>query len=218
MIIAIDGPAAAGKGTLAKRLAGHFGFAHLDTGALYRAVALTLLRADKPAEDETAAVNAAETLDVTLLSDPDLRTDPVAGAASKVAAQPPVRDALLRFQQSFAAAPPDQARGAVLDGRDVGTVVCPEADVKLFVTASDEERARRRVLELQSRGLEAIYGTVLQELRARDARDRARSVAPLKPAEDAVILDTSALDADTAFERALIIVERIRENKARHAR
>jgi len=214
MIIAIDGPAAAGKGTLAKRLAAHFGFAHLDTGAIYRAVGLALLRAGKDPADEAAATQAAQNLDPSTLSDPALRTDEAAGAASKVAAMPPVRAALLRFQQRFAHSPPGGAPGAVLDGRDVGTVVCPDADVKLFVTASDEERARRRVLELQARGLEAIHGTVLQELRDRDARDRARSVAPLKPADDAVTVDTTDLDADAAFERALAIIDAARQRRA----
>jgi cytidylate kinase len=206
MIIAIDGPAAAGKGTLARRIAERLDLAYLDSGTLYRAVGWAVLQAGgDPADPETASA-AAESLDPATIGDPALRTDEAAGAASKVAAIPGVRAALLDFQRRFAAEPPDGRTGAVLDGRDIGTVVCPDADVKLFVTASVEERARRRVKELLERGERAIYGAVLQEMQDRDARDRDREVAPLKPAEDAIEIDTTDLDADAAFETALRIV------------
>jgi cytidylate kinase len=203
MIIAIDGPAGSGKGTLAKRLAAHFGFAHLDTGLIYRAVGFAMLRAGLDPEDAPAAERAAKALDPATFADPALRGDAAAGAASKVSAIPSVRAALLDFQRQFANSPPDGARGAVLDGRDVGTVVCPGAEVKFFLTASPEVRADRRVKELRERGLEAIYARVLRDLNERDARDRARAVAPLAPAGDALVLDTSTLDADAVFDLAL---------------
>jgi cytidylate kinase len=206
MIIAIDGPAAAGKGTLARRLAAELDLAYLDSGALYRAVGWAVLRAGGDPADPDAAIAAAEALDPTQTADPALRTDAVADAASKVAAIPGVRRALLDFQRRFAAAPPDGKAGAVLDGRDIGTVVCPDADVKLFVTAAVEERARRRVKELLERGEKAIYGAVLQEMQDRDARDRDRDVAPLRPAEDAIVIDTTDLDADAALAAALRII------------
>lgn len=207
MIITIDGPAAAGKGTLARRLALALSLAYLDTGALYRAVGLMVLRGGGDPGDEASAVEAAENLDRSILDHPDLRGDAAAGAASKVAAIPAVRQVLLAFQRSFAASPPPGKKGAVLDGRDIGTVVCPDADVKLFITASAEARAERRLKELQARGIEAIYATVLQDMKERDARDQARAVAPLVPAEDAHILDTTDLDVDEAFEQALAIVD-----------
>jgi len=207
MIIAVDGPAAAGKGTLARRLALALNLAYLDTGALYRAVGLSVLRAGGDPADEAAAVEAAENLDRSILDDPELRGDAAAGAASKVAAIPAVRQVLLAFQRDLAANPPAGKQGAILDGRDIGTVVCPEADVKIFVTASAEARAERRLKELQGRGIEAIYANVLQDMKERDARDQARAVAPLVPAEDAHILDTTDLDADEAFEQALAIVD-----------
>jgi cytidylate kinase len=206
MIIAIDGPAAAGKGTLARRLAAELDLAYLDSGALYRAVGWAVLRAGGDPADPDAAIAAAEALDPTQTADLALRTDAVADAASKVAAIPGVRRALLDFQRRFAAAPPDGKAGAVLDGRDIGTVVCPDADVKLFVTAAVEERARRRVKELLERGEKAIYGAVLQEMQDRDARDRDRDVAPLRPAEDAIEIDTTDLDADAALAAALRII------------
>ena len=187
-VIAIDGPAASGKGTLAKRLAAHLGFAHLDTGALYRAVGLKVLRDGGDPGDPTTATAAAQALAPDELDDPALRADEVAQAASKVAAIDGVRAALLDFQRRFATHPPGGCAGAVLDGRDVGTVVCPDADAKLYVVASDEVRAARRVKELQGRGLGAIHAAVLRDMQARDARDRDRSIAPLKPAEDAVTL------------------------------
>ena len=206
MIIAIDGPAAAGKGTLARRLAKHLGYDFLDTGSLYRGVGLQVLKRGGDPADTTAAKAAAEHLDLSLLADPDLRGEDAAKAASLVAAQPAVRAALLDFQRQFAHRPPG-GRGAVLDGRDVGTVVCPDAGVKLFVTASLEARALRRLAELQASGRAAIWEAVLQDMRDRDARDSRRDVAPLKPAEDAVVIDTTSLSPDQVFEAAKAIVE-----------
>ncbi len=203
MIIAIDGPAGAGKGTLARRLAAHFRFAYLDTGLLYRAVGQAVLAAGASPDDPQAATRAAETLDPATFDNPALRSEDAAQAASKVSAIPSVRAALLAFQRGFATTPPGGAKGAVLDGRDVGTVVCPNANVKLFLTATPEVRAERRVKELRERGLEAIHARVLQDMSERDARDRARAVAPLIPADDALVLETSTLDADAVFERAL---------------
>ena len=201
-VIAIDGPGAAGKGTLARRLAAAFDLAHLDTGLTYRAVAARLLAAGADPDDQARAVAAAETLSYEELARPDLRSEPVSQASSQVAALPAVRTALLAFQRRFAADPPGAKRGAVLDGRDIGTVVCPDAQVKLFVTASLEARAARRHKELLERGEKSIYPRVLDELRARDQRDSERSTAPLRPADDALVLDTSALDAEQTFEAA----------------
>lgn len=201
MIIAIDGPAAAGKGTLARRLAEHYGLAYLDTGALYRAVGRELLRAGRDPHDEAAAVAAARTLDPAALSSPDLRDEKVGEAASIVAAMPAVREALIEFQRRFATHPPG-GRGAVLDGRDIGTVVCPDADIKFFVTASDEERARRRAEELRRRGRSADEAAVLADLKRRDARDSGRATAPLRPASDAILLDTTGMTIDAVFESA----------------
>lgn len=202
MIIAIDGPAASGKGTLGKRLSEHFGFAHLDTGLLYRAVARVMLDRDMDLTDRDAAQQVAESLDVTHLDDPRLRGAEMGEAASMISGYQPVRDALLAFQRQFA----DQPPGAVLDGRDIGTVVCPHADVKLFITAAPEERARRRHLELQKRGEQTEYDRILEDIRRRDERDMNRSTAPLKPAADAITLDTTQLDADAAFQAALDLV------------
>ncbi len=198
MIVAIDGPAAAGKGTLAKRIAEALGFHHLDTGLLYRAVGA---RSEK--EGITPA-RAAETLKPEDLKRSDLRGEAAGQAASKVAAIPEVRAALLDFQRRFAR----QAPGAVLDGRDIGTVICPDAEVKLFVTASVEKRAERRVKELLAKGESVIAERVLQDLKDRDARDSARDVAPMATATDAILLDTSDLDADAAFEAALALIRR----------
>lgn len=206
MIIAIDGPAAAGKGTLARRLAEHLQFAYLDTGLIYRAVGKKVMDAGADPEDAAAAEAVARQLRAEDLGADGLRTDEVAQAASKVSAVPGVRAALLEFQRGFAAAPPDGKSGAVLDGRDIGTVVCPDAPVKLFVTASSEVRAERRYKELQDRGLEAIYARVLEDMKERDARDSSRAASPLEPAKDAHLLDTSALDADQVFAQALEII------------
>ncbi len=196
MIVAIDGPAAAGKGTLARRIAEALGLHHLDTGLLYRAVGvLSEQRGQTPLE-------VAESLTAEDLKRPDLRGEAAGQAASKVGSIPEVRAALLDFQRRFAR----QAPGAVLDGRDIGTVICPDAEVKLFVTASVEKRAERRVKELLSKGESVIAERVLQDLKDRDARDSARDVAPMATAADAILLDTSDLDADAAFDAALSIV------------
>ena len=212
-IVAIDGPAASGKGTLARRLAERFGFAHLDTGALYRATARLVLDAAGDPADPATAEAAAHRVDPRLLADPRLRGDEVAVAASVVAAIPEVRHALLALQRNFAAQPPAPAHGAVLDGRDIGTVICPVADVKLFVTASTEARACRRVKELRAQGAAAIYESVLQDLNQRDARDSERQAAPLAVAPDAEVIDTTTLDADIVFERASELVARTLKEK-----
>ena len=203
MIIAVDGPVAAGKGTLARRLAEHYGLAYLDTGALYRAVGLALLDGGQSPDDLEAAVAAARTLDAESLQDPRLREERVGEAASRVAALRPVREELLVFQRAFARRPP----GAVLDGRDIGTVVCPDADVKLFVTAPPEARARRRHAELLARGEHMSFAEVLADLERRDERDRDRAVSPLRPAADASLLETTNLDIEAAFRGARAIVE-----------
>jgi cytidylate kinase len=203
MIIAIDGPAASGKGTLAKRLAAHYGLPHLDTGLLYRGVARALLDRGIPLTDADAAADAASSLNVALLEDPRLRGAEMGDAASVVSAFQPVRSALLAFQRDFAV----QGTGAVLDGRDIGTVVCPQAAAKLFVTASPEERARRRHLELVSRGEELAFDLVLEDIRRRDERDSTRSAAPLKAAPDAALLDTTHLDQEASFQAAVELVE-----------
>ncbi len=207
MIVAVDGPAASGKGTLARRIAAHFSLAYLDTGKIYRAVGLRVLRDHGDPENLAAALAAARKLDPAELDDPALGGDDAASAASRVAAIGAVRDALLAFQQDFAASPPGDARGAVLDGRDIGTVVCPNADVKLFVLADIAVRAGRRHKELLDRGKPSIYARVLQELTDRDARDRNRSAAPLIAARDAIALDTSAMTPDEAFNAALDIIQ-----------
>lgn len=207
-VVAVDGPAASGKGTLARKLAAAFGFDHLDTGAIYRAVGLSVIRAGGDPSDKAAAIRAARALKpgADVLSDPALRTDEIGVAASKVAVVPEVRAALLDFQRDFAANPPGGS-GAVLDGRDVGTVVCPDAPVKLYIDASVEVRAERRLSELRGRGIPAIWTDVLEDMRARDERDSRRAAAPLRPAEDALVVDTSGLSADQVFDLA---VERVR--------
>ena len=208
MIIAIDGPAAAGKGTLGRRLAQHLNLAFLDTGGLYRAVALKVLDRGADPADPAAAEAAAKAIQPSDLETPRLREDRVSQAASVVAAQPAVRAALLAFQRDFAHHPPPGFEGALLDGRDIGTVVCPDATVKLFVTASAEARAMRRFKELQAAGVGIIYERVLQDIEQRDARDRERQTAPLRPAGDAIELDTTALDADAAFAKAADLIAR----------
>ncbi len=200
MIVAVDGPAAAGKGTLARRIAAQFGLAYLDTGLLYRAVGFKLVRDGADSGDPAVAARVLRAAD---LEDDRLRGDAAAAAASVVAAMPDVRAALLEFQRAFAACPPGDAKGAVIDGRDIGTVVCPGADVKFFVTAALEVRAERRLRELRGRGENAIYARVLADMQARDARDSQRDIAPLVAAGDAYVLDTSALDADAVFARAI---------------
>lgn len=194
--VAIDGPAASGKGTISKAVATHFGFAHLDTGLLYRAVGLRVLNGVEPIE-------AAQTLQAEDLTADDLRTAPVAQAASKAAAIPEVRAALVDFQRAFAM----RSGGAVLDGRDIGTVICADAPVKLFVTASDQVRAERRYLELAAKGEDVTRDGVLEDLRARDARDRERDAAPLVAAEDAVELDTSEMSIEEAVAKAVAVIE-----------
>lgn len=210
-IIAVDGLAATGKGTLARRLAAHLDYAYLDTGMLYRAVGIAVIRAGGDPSDPLAAARAAQALTpdtlVPLAQDPDLRTEIGGDAASKVAAVPEVRQALLKFQQDFATHPPLGKKGAVLDGRDIGTVIAPHARVKIYVEASPAVRATRRFLELQGRGENVTEAQVLADLQARDARDTKRATVPTRPADDAVILDTSDLNADQAFEAALRIVQ-----------
>lgn len=205
-IVAIDGPAAAGKGTVSKAVAERFGFAHLDTGLLYRVVGRVALEKIGPALDEAAVIALATQVDIADLKRDDLRTAAVAQAASKVAVIPEVREALVVFQREFAA----RSGGAVLDGRDIGTVICPNADVKLFVTASAEIRAERRFKELAARGEETEFETVLEDVKARDARDSERDVAPLAAAADAVVLDTSEMSIEAAIAAAIEAVDTAR--------
>ena len=202
LVIAVDGPAASGKGTIARALARHFELPHMDTGLLYRAVALNLWRWGGDPASEFEALRAADNLGLDP-DDPELRSEPVSKIASSVSAYPSVRAALLKRQQDFAR----QTGGAVLDGRDIGTVIAPEADVKLFVTASPEVRAERRMKELQGRGINVHFDDVLADIRARDDRDTHRAVAPLKQAADALLLDTSKLDVEQAIAEAIRLVE-----------
>jgi cytidylate kinase len=203
MIVAIDGPAASGKGTLGKMIAAHYGLAHLDTGKLYRAVARDMLESGADPADVEAALAATRALDLTTLSDPSLMQGRLGEAASIVASHPEVRRVLLGYQRRFAGQQP----GAVLDGRDIGTVVCPDADVKLFVTATPEVRARRRYLELNAAGNVVSEADVLADIRRRDERDQNRAVAPLIQAEDAVLLDTTNLAIDAAFKAAIALID-----------
>lgn len=214
IIIAVDGPAASGKGTLARKLAERLGYAYLDTGALYRAVGMATLETggspDNPQDVQAALAIITRNLTPELLSSPALRTPEVTEAASKVAAIPAVRQALFDYQRNFAKNPPGNVGGAVLDGRDIGTVICPDADVKFFVTASVEERARRRFEELKTtsadKGAILSQSQVLADLKRRDARDQERASAPTKAAEDAYILDTTALSAPQALEQAITVI------------
>ena len=208
MIIALDGPAASGKGTLARRLAEAFNLAYLDTGSLYRATGVATLRAGGDPSNEADAVKAAKSLDITQFSPADLRTEAAGVAASQVAFIPAVRAALLDFQRNFAKNPPAGKAGVVLDGRDIGTVVCPDADIKIFVEADLETRVRRRVKELQERAENIIEARVVRaDMEARDARDKDRSVAPLKAATDAFLLDTSNMTADEAFAKVKAYID-----------
>ena len=206
MIIAIDGPAASGKGTLGKRLAAHFGLRHLDTGLLYRAVAKALIDGGHAPDDRARAIAAAHALHPAAFEGTALKSQGVGEAASIVSTIPEVRAALVAFQSSFAETPP----GAVLDGRDIGTVICPSAEVKIFVVAAAEERARRRAAELTAAGQAVDEAAVLADILRRDARDMQRAVAPLKPAPDAHLLDTTHLDIDAAVRAAIDIVEAAR--------
>lgn len=202
-LIAVDGLAASGKGTLARRIAEYYRFAYLDTGLLYRAVGYEVLSVHGDISNPKHGLIAAEKLNPKNLNNPELRSEAVSEAASVVATSPEVRMALLNFQKSFAYNPPDGKMGAVLDGRDIGTVICPDADRKLFVRADISIRASRRYKELRSLGLNAIYARVLQDLRDRDCRDVSRNMAPLVPAKDAFVLDTTFLDPEGAFRAAL---------------
>jgi cytidylate kinase len=215
VIVAIDGPAASGKGTLARRLAARYGLPHLDTGLLYRATARALLDEGRRLEDVGAAVKAARGLALIDFDEAALRGREMGEAASIVAAIPDVRAALVDAQRRFAG----RTSGAVLDGRDIGTVICPDAEVKIFVTASPETRAQRRALELRSRGEPANYAKVLADILHRDQRDSSRAAAPLKPASDALILDTTDLDVEGTFQEALRLVEtKLAGNEARRVR
>ncbi len=218
VVIAVDGTAASGKGTLAKQLARHFNFAHMDSGALYRLAALAVLSAGGDPANPADALKGARSIDLAMAGDPKIRTDRVGQAASKVAAIPEVRNALYQFQTDFLARPPGGSLGAVMDGRDIGTVICPTATAKLFVDAAPEIRARRRLLELKGLGIERDEAGLLAELAARDAADRARPVSPLRQAADATLLDTSQLDIERAFAAALALVQTKVEDalKARH--
>jgi cytidylate kinase len=212
LVIAVDGTAASGKGTLAKKIAAHFGFAHLDSGSLYRLVALGVADAGGDPNEETDAVAAARALmpaaiEATRKDDARIRSAEMGHAASVVSAFPGVRKALLEFQHNFAAAPPGGAKGGVIDGRDIGTVICPDATAKLFVDAQPEVRAHRRWLELKERGERADKAEILKEIRDRDKRDRERAISPLRPAADALLLDTTHLDIDAAFAAALALVQ-----------
>lgn len=204
MIIAIDGPAASGKGTLARRIAKHYGLNYLDTGLIYRAVARDVLRAGKSTSDAAAALAAAKALDPATLDDSSLKDRGIADHASIVAGYPEVRAVLLQFQREFARTPP----GAVMDGRDIGTVVCPEADAKLYITAAPEVRAFRRHRELVTKGETVDLATVLEVIKKRDARDSDRSAAPMRPADDACLLDTSNLSIVAAFDAAVGLIKR----------
>jgi cytidylate kinase len=211
MIIAVDGPAASGKGTLGRRLAVRYGLRHLDTGLIYRAVARALLDGAYALDDVDQAIKAARALDPTTFDEAELKRHAVGEAASVISAIPQLRAALLAFQRGFGRTPP----GAVLDGRDIGTVVFPDAETKIFLTASAEARARRRAAELELAGEAMAYSDVLADIHRRDERDTKRAAAPLKPAPDAHLLDTTHLDIDAAFRAAIDIVEAVRAGRKR---
>lgn len=208
LVIAVDGPAASGKGTIARALAKHFGLPHMDTGLLYRAVALNLWRWGGDPGNEFEALRASNELNLNP-DDPELRSEPVSKIASVISAYPSIRAALLKRQQDFAAQP----GGGVLDGRDIGTVIAPDANVKLFVTASPEVRAQRRLKELEGRGMSAHFDDVLADIHARDQRDSSRAAAPLHPAADAILLDTSELDAEQSIIEAIRLAEERLEDR-----
>jgi cytidylate kinase len=203
MIIAIDGPAASGKGTLAKRIAAHYGYAYLDTGVLYRAVGRDVLKVGNSLDDAAAAAKAARSLDISTLDDPELRNQTMSDAASRVAVIPEVRAALMQMQKNF----PKGKPGAVIEGRDIGTAVFPDADAKLYITASLEERARRRFRELAAAGENLTYEAIYADLEARDRRDQTRTVSPLRIAEDAHLLDTTKLDIEAALLAAVRLID-----------
>lgn len=207
-VVAIDGPAASGKGTLARKLARHYGFAYLDTGSLYRAVGQAVRDTGGDPTDEKAALAAARALDIARIDEKTIRTREAGEAASLVAVMAPVRAAILDFQRDFAANPPGGQKGAVLDGRDIGTVVCPDANVKLFVTASPEMRAHRRWLELKDSGSAVSEAQVLEDTKERDARDAGRAASPMKQAADAHLLDTTNLSIEAAFGEAVRIIDK----------
>jgi cytidylate kinase len=207
IVIAVDGPAASGKGTLARRLARHFNFAHMDSGALYRLTALSVLDSGGDPASEADAIRGARGIDLGRAGDPAIRTDVIGLAASKVSAIPAVRAALHDFQTGFLAHPPGGSLGAVMDGRDIGTVIAPDAAAKLFIDACPEVRAGRRLLELKAMGIDKDLDTLLKEILARDHADKSRAVSPLRRAPDADLLDTSNLAIDAAFAAALALVE-----------
>ena len=203
VVIAVDGPAASGKGTLSNRLANHFDFARLDTGLIYRALGLKVLGDGTDTSEKQKVILLANQLSFDDLNQENLRSEKVGAVASRVAAIPDVRAVLLKFQRDFAAYPPAEKSGVVLDGRDIGTIVCPNANFKIFLTADKDVRATRRFKELQDRRLRAIYSRILRDMEDRDARDSFRSVAPLEPAKDAFVIDTSNLSVDATFAAAL---------------
>jgi cytidylate kinase len=214
-VLALDGPAASGKGTIGRRIAVHFDLAFLDTGLLYRAVGHKILAENKDPNNASEATRAAELLAKKLkqeseinaiLNNPALRTEGISQAASSASVHAPVRAALLQFQREFAAHPSLGKKGVVMDGRDMGTIVCPDADLKVFITASVEIRAERRVKELQNNGISATYAAVLADMQARDQRDMNRLVAPTRPADDAIVIDTSTMDVEEVFEQVSALV------------
>lgn len=213
MVIAIDGPAASGKGTVAKMVAKYFGMDYLDTGSIYRAVGYKLISEGISPEDKDAAVMVAKNITPDDIANPHLYDEGIGSAASIVSAIPEVRDALFNFQKNFAKSP----NGAVLDGRDIGTVICPDADFKFFITANIETRAKRRFKQLQNQQNSIIYESVLDDLKRRDERDSQRSIAPLKKADDAIFIDTTDMNADEVFKKVLSLIERSNVAKAQNA-